>query len=93
MKKLLLAAIIPFSAAAVMQYNTETSMYYSEALTEDMDALRYHCLAHYCSMLLEIAEEQGVELTEMYQHIREVLIKDRSREAEILYKDLSFLWS
>lgn len=93
MKKLILAFLLPLSLYAEIKYDDSTGLYYSTKIKSDMDPIKYHYLAHYCSMLIDAADHEGIDLEEMLYHIREILIRDRSREAGILYDDLSYLWN
>ena len=89
MKKLLLSMLIPFSAFPAVQYNTETKMYSSTKNIKSINPVRYHILAEYCSLLLENAINTAVDIYEVIQHIKEMLVCDNSPEADLLYDDLS----
>ena len=89
MKKLLLSLLLlaPCLNAKLM-YSPETNMYYSTALTPDLNRVKYDILAKYAVKMIDAAYYEEIEIVFMIKHLKELLMSDGSKEADILYSDI-----
>jgi len=93
MKKLLLSLLLlaPCLNAKLM-YSPEKKMYYSTNMQEEHNASKYHIFAQYAVMLIDNAYDNDINIKDILDHIKNVLIKDGSKEADILYDDIVEAW-
>ncbi len=93
MKKLLLPILLLTSCInAKLMYSPEKKTYYSTKMTPDLNAEKYNTLAQYAARMIDAAYYEDINIVYIITHIKEVLITDGSKEANILYDDMSEVW-
>jgi len=93
MKKLLLPILLLASSLnAKLMFRPETDTYYSTNLTPDLNSIKYDTLAKYAVRMIDVAYREEVGIIYIITHLKDVLMADGSKEADILYDDLVEVW-
>lgn len=93
MKKLLLPILLLAPCLnAKLIFSPINQMYYSTKMTPDLSPIKYDILAKYASKMIDAAFDEDISIEYIITHLKELLLADGSKEAEILSEDISEIW-